>query len=73
MSTTDEQKLKLLEWLASIQDEGLLMELMEWKKEHLRINQHQYNQELAEANTRIEAGEYASHSDVVRESETWLK
>jgi S-adenosylmethionine synthetase len=38
-----------------------------------RISIEQYNKELEDANTRIEAGDYVSHEDVVKESASWLK
>ena len=67
------QKLQLIEWLAALQDKSLIKELMQWKEDHQRVSVEQYNKELEEANTRIEAGDFVSHEDVVKESESWLK
>jgi ElaB/YqjD/DUF883 family membrane-anchored ribosome-binding protein len=38
-----------------------------------RVSLEQYNQELDEANARIEGGEYVSQDEVKRESDSWLK
>ena len=73
MSDAQIQKLELLEWLASLQDQSLIGELMKWKEEHQRVSIEQYNKELEEANARIEAGKSIAHEDVEEESESWLK
>jgi len=67
------QKLQLIEWLSTLQDKSLVKELVQWKEEHQRVSVEQYNKELGEANARIEAGDFVSHEDVVKESESWLK
>ena len=67
------QKLQLIEWLATLQDKSLIKELVQWKEDHQRVSVEQYNKELEEANARIEAGDFVSHEDVVKESESWLK
>ncbi|WP_113922118.1 hypothetical protein [Cognataquiflexum aquatile] len=73
MSNTQLQKLELLEWLANIQDQNLINELTKWKDSHYRISIDQYNRELEEANSRIDAGEFVTHEDVKKESKSWLK
>jgi hypothetical protein len=73
MSNTQLQKLELLEWLANIQDQNLINELTKWKDSHYRIGIDQYNRELEEANSRIDAGEFLTHEDVKKESKSWLK
>lgn len=73
MSNTQLQKLELLEWLANIQDQNLINELSKWKDSHYRISIDQYNRELEEANSRIDAGEFVTHEDVKKESKSWLK
>ena len=67
------EKLHLIEWLVAMKDQALIEELVKWKKDHQRISIEQYNRELEEANARIEAGDYVSHEDVVKESASWLK
>lgn len=73
MSNTQLQKLELLEWLANIQDQNLINELSKWKDSHYRISIDQYNRELEEANSRIDAGEFVTHEYVKKESKSWLK
>jgi hypothetical protein len=73
MSNTQLQKLELLEWLANIQDQNLINELTKWKDSHYRISIDQYNRELEEANSRIDAGEFVTQEDVKKESKSWLK
>jgi hypothetical protein len=73
MSNSQLQKLELLEWLANIQDQNLINELTKWKDSHYRISIDQYNRELEEANSRIDAGEFVTHEDVKKESKSWLK
>ena len=65
------QKLELLEWLASLQDKALINELMKWKEEHQRIGVEQYNQELEEADTEIDRGEYLTHEEAIKEIRSW--
>jgi uncharacterized protein with von Willebrand factor type A (vWA) domain len=72
MSNTQLQKLELLEWLANLQDQKLIDELMKWKESHGRVSIEQYNRELEEANARIDAGEYVSHEEVKRQSKSWV-
>ena len=67
------QKLQLIKWLASLQDQSTVRELVQWKEDHQRISREQYNQELEESNKRIEAGNYTSHEEVMKESGSWLK
>ena len=67
------EKLQLIEWLVALKDEALVQELVKWKEDHQHISVEQYNQELADANARIDNGEYVSHEEVVKESATWLK
>ncbi len=73
MSNAQLQKLELLEWLASLQDQSLINKLMQWKKTHQRTSIEQYNKEIEEANARIESGKYVSHEDVEKESKSWVK
>lgn len=73
MSNTQLQKLELLEWLANIQDQNLINELSKWKDSQYRISIDQYNREIEEANSRIDAGEFVTHEDVKKESKSWLK
>ncbi|WP_158857612.1 hypothetical protein [Lunatibacter salilacus] len=72
MSNTQLQKLELLEWLANLQDQKLIDELMKWKESHRRVSIEQYNRELEEANARIDAGEYVTHEEVKKESKSWV-
>jgi hypothetical protein len=73
MSTAQAQKLELLEWLATLSDEQVLAELVKWKEDHQRVSIERYNQELEEANQRIESGNYIAHEDLIKESESWMK
>jgi len=73
MSNTKLQKLELLEWIANLQDKVLIKELIKWKETHQHISEEQYNKELDEANTRIDAGEYLTHDEVEKESKSWVK
>ncbi len=73
MSTAQLQKLELLEWLANLHDQTLINELMKWKESHHSDSIEQYNRELDEANSRIEAGEYLTHKAVKEESKSWVK
>jgi predicted transcriptional regulator len=72
MSNTQLKKLELLEWLAGLQDQKLIDELMNWKESHRRVSIEQYNRELEEANARIDAGEYVTHEEVKKESKSWI-
>jgi predicted transcriptional regulator len=65
------QKLELLEWMASLQDKALINELMKWKEEHQRINVEQYNQELEEADTEIDRGDYLTHEEAIKKIRSW--
>ena len=38
-----------------------------------RASIEQYNRQLGAANSRIESGEYLSHKEVEKESQSWLK
>jgi hypothetical protein len=67
------EKLHLIEWLVALKDKSIIEDLVKWKEERQRISIEQYNKELDDANTRIEAGDFASHEDVVKESASWLK
>ncbi len=73
MSTTQMKKLELLEWLATVQDKALIEELSKWKEEHAHVSIDQYNKELEEAEGRIASGDFISHEDVMKESNSWLK
>ncbi len=72
MSNAQLQKLELLEWLANLQDQKLIDELMKWKESHHRVSIEQYNRELKEANARIDAGEYVTHEEVKNQSKSWV-
>lgn len=72
MGNTKLQKLELLEWLANLQDQKLIGELMKWKESHRSVSIEQYNRELEEANIRINAGEYVTHEEVKKESKSWV-
>ncbi|MEM7106942.1 MAG: hypothetical protein AAF519_01860 [Bacteroidota bacterium] len=73
------KKLHFIESILSVGNEKIIDKLeallkKEQQKEYgQRISVKQYNQEIEEANSRIESGEYTSHEDVKKESETWLK
>ncbi len=67
------EKLHLIEWLVALKDKSIIEDLVKWKEERQRISIEQYNKELDDANTRIEAGDFTSHEDVVKESASWLK
>lgn len=67
------EKLQLIEWLVALKDQALIQELVKWKEDHQHISVEQYNQELEDANTRIDNGQYVSHEEVVKESASWLK
>lgn len=67
------QKLQLIEWLVSLKDQTMVEELVKWKEDHQPISIEKYNQELDEANARIDSGEYITHEDVVKESSSWFK
>lgn len=72
MSNTQLKKLELLAWLAGLQDQKLIDELMKWKESHRCVSIEQYNRELEEANARIDAGEYVTHGEVKKESKSWV-
>lgn len=72
MSNTQLQKLELLEWLANVQDQTVINELMKWKETHHSVSMEQYNRELDKANARIDAGEYVTHEDVKKQSKSWV-
>ncbi|WOK05302.1 MAG: hypothetical protein ACMVP2_05730 [Imperialibacter sp.] len=71
MSDTQIQKLELLEWMASLEDKSLIGELIKWKEEHQRISIEQYNAEIEEADAQIEAGDYLTHEEAVKEIRSW--
>ena len=71
MSGTQAQKLELLEWLASLQDKSVIEELIQWKEARQRASIEEYNQDIESADTQIEAGEYFTHEEAVREIRSW--
>lgn len=71
MSDLQIQKLELLEWMASLQDKSLIEKLVKWKEKHQRISLEQYNAEIEEADAQIEAGDYLTHEEAVKEIRSW--
>ena len=71
MSDTQIKKLELLEWLASLQDKYLIGELVKWKEQHQHISLEQYNKEIEEADAQIDAGNYLSHDEALKEIRSW--
>lgn len=71
MSTTQALKLELIEWLASVQDQGLIQELAKWKDDHERVSLEEYNRELDEADAAIDRGEFATQEDVEKRAKAW--
>lgn len=70
------KKIRFVQKFLSLNDEWLIDKLNAVLQEEIaletRISIEQYNQELDEANARMDAGEYVSHEDVKKESATWL-
>ncbi|MDH5381836.1 MAG: hypothetical protein OEW75_13340 [Cyclobacteriaceae bacterium] len=71
MKTTQAKKLELLEWLASLQDSSVIDELVKWKEKHQEITDDHYDIEIEEADARIEAGNYKTHEDAIKEIRSW--
>lgn len=73
------RKLHFIKAILSIGNEQVIEKLEallrkeQHKAENERVSIEQYNHELDEANSRIESGDYTSHSDVKKEADTWLK
>lgn len=73
------RKLHFIESVLSINNEQVLDKLevlleQEQKRSLTqRVSIEEYNKEVEAANNRIESGEYLSHEDVRKESETWLR
>lgn len=73
------RKLHFIESILSFGNEQIIEKLEallkkeQQKEDSQRVSIEQYNRELEEANSRIESGQYTSHEDVKKESETWLK
>jgi hypothetical protein len=73
------KKLHFIQEILSIGNEKVIEKLEallkkeQQKGNSQRISIEQYNREIEEANSRIESGEYLTHNDVKKESETWLK
>lgn len=65
------EKLELLEWMATLQDKNLIRELIEWKRSHQRVSVDQYNAELEQADNEIEAGDYLTHEEALKEIRSW--
>lgn len=65
------EKLELLEWMATLQDKNLIRELIEWKRSHQRVSVDQYNAELEQADKEIEAGDYLTHEEALKEIRSW--
>ena len=71
MSTLQANKLELLEWLVTVNDESLINELIKWKEDHQRISIEQYNRELEEAEAAIDRGEYITHEEAMKRIRAW--
>lgn len=71
MSRTQEKKLELLEWMASIKDEKLIEELVKWKRTYAQTNEERYNRELEEADAEIDSGEFLTHDEALKEIKSW--
>ena len=71
MTTTQIEKLELLEWMASLQDKQLISELIKWKEDHQRVSLEQYNKEIEEADAEIERGEFLTHEEAVKQIRSW--
>jgi len=71
MSTTQIEKLELLEWMASLQDKQIIKELIQWKEDHQRVSLEQYNREIEEADAEIERGEFLTHEEAVKQIRSW--
>ena len=73
------RKLHFIESILSVGSEEIiekleaLLEKEQRKENNQRVSIDQYNQEIEEANSRIESGEFTSQDDVKKESESWLK
>ena len=72
------ERSKLIKRLEQINDLSLIQALKHMvdfglREKEERVSIDQYNKELEDANARIEAGDYVSHEDVVKESASWLK
>ena len=71
----DNQIIKYLPLLANEEKQSILsviksiIKLKETSSLHISIEQ--YNQELAEAETRINAGFYTTIDDAIKQAETW--
>ncbi len=50
---------------------GVVKSFLKLKNNTKRISTAQYTQELDDAIARIENGEFTTHDDVIKESETW--
>jgi predicted transcriptional regulator len=71
METKRIHKLELLEWIATLQDEIIIEELMKWKEDHQTVSIAQYNRELNEAEAAISRGEYVEHHEAVKRLGSW--
>lgn len=73
------RKLHFIESILSVGSEEIiekleaLLEKEQRKEKNQRVSIDQYNQEVEEANSRIESGEFTSQDYVKKESESWLK
>ena len=71
MSSVQTEKLELLEWMATLRDKNLIMELLEWKRSHQRVSIEQYNAELEQSDREIDQGEFLTHEEAVKEIRSW--
>ena len=71
MSSVQTEKLELLEWMATLRDKNLIMELLEWKRSHQRVSIEQYNTELEQSDREIDQGEFLTHEEAVKEIRSW--
>lgn len=71
MSTTQIEKLELLEWMASLQDEEIISKLKQWKENHQRVSLDQYNLEIEEADAAIDRGEFYTQDEVEQRAKSW--
>ncbi|MEQ9297158.1 MAG: hypothetical protein RIF33_01275 [Cyclobacteriaceae bacterium] len=71
MSETQTEKLELLEWMATLNDQSLIRELIEWKRSHQRVSISQYNEELEQSDSEISQGKFSTHEEAVTEIRSW--
>lgn len=71
MSSIQTDKLKILEWMATLKDKDLIRELVGRKRLHQRVSIDQYNGELDQANRKIDQGDFLTHEEAQKEIRSW--